>query len=1212
MKQYKRLILLIFLIGGLSLSPGLPAAVENAATLAEWNMLLEKSFEVYQKGDLKEAHQWAQKSYDYAIQHFGHQHAVTLDSLSTLAFLHHLQDNYQQAESLYKQAITLSEAIRGAKHAKTLTIRKRLANLLLEKTFEVLQKGNLKEAHQWAQKSYDYAIEHFGHQHAATLDSLSTLASLHHLQDNYQQAESLYKQAITLSEAIWGAKHAKTLTIRKRLANLYQGMQTRYQAAEQKAKKVVAQWNALRQRSSQAYQQGQFEEALQWAQKSYAYARQHLNYPNLSAVLTSLVTLSSMHHAMGHYTQAESMYKEALTLSETTLGAKHETTIMLRNNLAGLYYEQARYKEAKTAYEELLLLWKEIGKLKDWRAIGTMSSLGEVYQALGDLPRATKFLTQARDLMEEVQNPSNTEALLVVTNNLALLYKEQGRYEEAEQLIHKVLTQSLELLGSKHPKTLMVRTNLAGIYQNQGNYRKALTLYEKLQPLAEEILGPEHPMTLKVLNNLASIYYELGRYGEAEQIYQTLCPRQERALGETHPNTLICVSSLMSIYHVQRRYQQALTLSETVLSKFKEQNDIKEPNMIEFLSRLGSLYETLNRFEEAEGFYYDAAKLAEDIFGIRHPRSLSITSKIGVLYYKQSLFGDKIRYAEAEKRLESVLQLRKEVLGTNHPDTLSSLANLAFVYQTQGHYQKARQLYHDAAIIPRLTETFDKQHPHTLYTQLSYIMLLIVMGENQQALQLLSLLEKNWLGHAESQLYTTQKEHVRLRVLLSLASFQDVALSLALRDSSAETWQFAGNMILHWKQVLAEEQAIIAKLVQTSTDEQVIKLGKNILTLRARLAHQIHLAYSELPPEELTRLVNELETKELALAKRGQYHKPRLQAADVNLEQVRAKLPPNSALIAFKHYRTINFKQGLGGEFRWAAMLLPAGTNKMIFKDLGPPKDTLELWNTLRKTGTEHDAAALYQNLFGPFETEIKGMKTLYIAPDGFLNLIPFSRLVLPDGRYWIERQTLRQIQTGRDLLREKPTPSSDGLLAIGNVNFDAFPKKRRPQPKRQNSETIENHRGLVKKKLRFKRLKHSRSEIKQIKENYPTPSEMWTGKNASEGRLKGLTQVPRVLHLATHAFYLDNSSGDVDIVRPLTLSGIALAGANRGLKGKLDPDGEDGILYSLEALNLNLTGTELVVFSACETGKGVIDYSEGVYGLVRAFKIAGAYRLLM
>ncbi|NJL60219.1 MAG: CHAT domain-containing protein [Desulfobacteraceae bacterium] len=80
----------------------------------------------------------------------------------------------------------------------------------------------------------------------------------------------------------------------------------------------------------------------------------------------------------------------------------------------------------------------------------------------------------------------------------------------------------------------------------------------------------------------------------------------------------------------------------------------------------------------------------------------------------------------------------------------------------------------------------------------------------------------------------------------------------------------------------------------------------------------------------------------------------------------------------------------------------------------------------------------------------------------------------------------------------------------------------------------------------------------------------------------------------------------------PLLLSGLALTGANRGLKGMTDDKGDDGLLYSIEVLSMNLQGTELVSLSACDTGKGVTDYSEGVYGLVRALRTAGAQNVLM
>jgi len=111
----------------------------------------------------------------------------------------------------------------------------------------------------------------------------------------------------------------------------------------------------------------------------------------------------------------------------------------------------------------------------------------------------------------------------------------------------------------------------------------------------------------------------------------------------------------------------------------------------------------------------------------------------------------------------------------------------------------------------------------------------------------------------------------------------------------------------------------------------------------------------------------------------------------------------------------------------------------------------------------------------------------------------------------------------------------------------------------------------------------------------------------------KQLDKAPRVLHLSTHGFFLEEKKNrSLSDEVPLLLSGLALAGANRGLADELNKDGEDGLLYALEVLGLNLQGTELVSLSGCDTGKGVVDYSEGVYGLVRAFRTAGAQSVLM
>ncbi len=152
----------------------------------------------------------------------------------------------------------------------------------------------------------------------------------------------------------------------------------------------------------------------------------------------------------------------------------------------------------------------------------------------------------------------------------------------------------------------------------------------------------------------------------------------------------------------------------------------------------------------------------------------------------------------------------------------------------------------------------------------------------------------------------------------------------------------------------------------------------------------------------------------------------------------------------------------------------------------------------------------------------------------------------------------------------------------------------------------------------RFAPLAHTGPEAQAVGhyfwDFYGREAQVLTGKDATEGRLKTIAQPPRALHLATHGFFLagraDPGVGESD--RPMTLAGVALAGANLGLDGQVGPDGQDGILYALEAGDLNLEGTELATLSACDTGKGELDRSEGVYGLVRAFQIAGARQVMM
>jgi CHAT domain-containing protein len=204
-------------------------------------------------------------------------------------------------------------------------------------------------------------------------------------------------------------------------------------------------------------------------------------------------------------------------------------------------------------------------------------------------------------------------------------------------------------------------------------------------------------------------------------------------------------------------------------------------------------------------------------------------------------------------------------------------------------------------------------------------------------------------------------------------------------------------------------------------------------------------------------------------------------------------------------------------------------------------------------------------------------------------------------------------LQTARDLLRSNPDNLAQGLLAVGGIDFGAVPIDTAQQDSSFFvAAGLDRSRAITSAATTFRdgfaQLPASADEAKDITEWYRLlrpnePVEMWSGANASKGRLMALRVPPRVLHLATHGFYRPNESRE-----PMLLSGIALAGANLELAGA----GTDGILFALEAEGLNLDGTELVVLSACDTAQGSLDYSEGVFGLARALRTAGARNVLV
>jgi CHAT domain-containing protein len=253
-----------------------------------------------------------------------------------------------------------------------------------------------------------------------------------------------------------------------------------------------------------------------------------------------------------------------------------------------------------------------------------------------------------------------------------------------------------------------------------------------------------------------------------------------------------------------------------------------------------------------------------------------------------------------------------------------------------------------------------------------------------------------------------------------------------------------------------------------------------------------------------------------------------------------------------------------------------------------------------------------YQQFWQKIGARLEGSKRVYFSPDGVYHNLNLNTLFNPKTKkYLLEEKDIRIVTVTKDIVNPSPAEEDNKLAEL--VGFPSYYTNQTGQiaavTERKSPELIY---GLsLKSTGSLAELPGTKTEVDKIADILTEKGwevKNYTGESAIEENIKE-SYKPRLLHVATHGFFQpDTTKGS----NPLLRSGLMLAGAGNTLKGEKNETGEDGILTAYEAMNLNLDNTDLVVLSACETGLGEIKNGEGVYGLQRAFKVAGAKSIIM
>jgi CHAT domain-containing protein len=771
--------------------------------------------------------------------------------------------------------------------------------------------------------------------------------------------------------------------------------------------------------------------------------------------------------------------------------------------------------------------------------------------------------------------------------------------------------------------------------RGEARFAEARVPLERALEIRERVLGPDDLLVAETLGTLATAYESTGDYASAEPLKLRALRIMEKALGPGHPRVARELMSLGGFYREMGDELKAEEMYRRSFAIFEKIGQTENPVVATLLNDLGSVYYARGDYPNAAKYFDRSRALWETLLGPDNFHIAASYTHLGRVAYDA---GD---YAKAEAMFQHALTLAEKGLGQEHTSVTPYLNDLADTYCTTGEYEKGERLYERALAVHERKAAMN--HPAVQDTLFGLARCAEAQGRLSDAAKLQTQASELDERYVTLNLAVgSEREKLALLTELSSRLSRNVSLHVSLAPHNPAARDLAAVSILRSKGRVQDAMSASLSALRQRSGLDDRKLLDQLNDATAKLAKLIldgppQKATPDEYQEQVKRLEEQRENLEVQISDRSAGFYQRTQP--VTLAVVQALIPEDAALVEFAVYRPFDPKapdnRKAYGEPRYVVYVLRR-QGEVRWKELGEARTIDGAVDALRRAlgdpqrrDVRELARALDEKLMRPLRALTDDATQLIVSPDGELNLLPFQALVDEQNHYLVERYGFTYLTSGRDLLRMQVVRESQSApLVIADPTFgesapgqNAKATAKRAEPKARRR-SVTDARSLS--ELYFAPLGGTALEAEAIRKFFPDAN-LLTGEAATKAALKQ-TVAPRILHVATHGFFLqtprmvaDGNGRAATPTRgveaaaesddPLLRSGLALAGANRrGAAAAVD----DGILTALEASGLNLWGTKLVVLSACDTGLGEVHNGEGVYGLRRAFVLAGAESLVM
>ncbi len=915
--------------------------------------------------------------------------------------------------------------------------------------------------------------------------------------------------------------------------------------------------------------------------------------------------------------EAEKIYQESffgIVRPEITEG--HVDYLEILNHLATFYEESDEYEKASKILDEALLAARRKYDNRDLEYGNELEKIANLQINIGQYEKADKNLEEAISIMEESKVEEARGYLAGTLITKAKLLSIRGEFDEAEDKIYKSDRLKSRSVLTVETSGLDYIDDLGGLYLNIGRYAKAeeeltKSLKEKTIQFGGQSRHLNRPLILNAKLNLIK-----GDYSEAEQLARQANGITTGLFGEESSKVVPSILQLADVYITIGDFEKAERLLKNAISIQKSKFGSEHIDVAKSTSRMALVYFYQDKpLSQVQSLFQEAERIIGKKLGSQNPTYAEILKNMAIANIAAGNYKLALNYLNQAETIWA-----KKIGKRNNINAASVAVLKGDISYRQRKYEEAEQFYEDAR--RQYVRVFNKTHPEYVKVQSKLSKTYFMQARFKDAQDELEDVLANYKNFIQDY-FPALSEREKAKFWNTIKSDYEFYNTLII--SGTQKAKYLGelyNNALLTKALLLNSSIKVRQRIMSSNDEELISLynqwieEKELLTAALSMSAQ-DLETNGIDPQKLS---NNVELIEKDLSLKSELFAQSADTRVISWEDIQNALGQNELAIEMVRFRV--FDHNFTDSVMYALFHVRGETSaepEMILLKNGKDLEKKYLKTYRNSIKYKIKDKFSYEKFWEPIQKEIGTASTLYISPDGVYNQINLEAIPTPDEKYVIDNSNIILVSNTKDLfinkVKTKVIAEEKLALMFGSPNFYVDTKPGSPLPSsgldRSTAEVVTPLPGT----------KREIMELDDLLDRKGWNRKLYTGNDATEVSIKKVSN-PRIFHVATHGFFREskkmstldqefNESAAYD--NPLLKTGLLLTGAGDILnETQFNYNMDNGILTAYEAMNLNLDQTDLVVLSACETGLGELQAGEGVYGLQRAFLVAGARTIVM